>query len=170
MLCPSCSHENIEGTDRCENCMTPLMNLDVPQGEATSGLECSVMEDNLSKLDHEAAVFAALNTPAFEVVKGMRDLKTGCALVMDGKQLAGIFTEHDVLTKLAGASEVIYQTPVKELMSLRPETLNESDSIAAALNKMSTGRYRHIPVVKHDGSLAVISIKNVLRYIAQADW
>jgi len=48
--------------------------------------------------------------------------------------------------------------------------LNEADSVAAALNKMSIGRYRHIPVAKSDGSYGVISIKNVLKYIARENW
>ena len=170
MICPSCGYENIEGMDRCENCMTPLVKLDLPQAEASGGLECSVMEDDLSKLEPESAVMTGLDVPALEVVGRMRDLKTGCALVLDGKDLAGIFTEHDVLTKLSGITAAKGETPVKELMSQKPEVLRESDSVAAALNKMSLGRYRHIPVVKRDGTYAVISIKNVLKYIARADW
>jgi len=170
MLCPSCGHDNIEGMDRCDNCMTPLAKLDQPYAEGQEGLECSVMEDNLNKLEHEQAVLTSLETPAIEVVKKMRELKTGCALVLDGKKLAGIFTEHDILKKMTGPSAVVAQTPIKELMSRNPESLNEADSVAAALNKMSLGRYRHIPVLKNDGSYAVISIKNVLKYIAQENW
>jgi CBS domain-containing protein len=62
------------------------------------------------------------------------------------------------------------QVPVKELMSSDPETLHENESVAFALNKMSLGRYRHIPVEKADGTYTVASIKSVLRYIAQEDW
>ncbi|HKZ01487.1 MAG TPA: CBS domain-containing protein [Pyrinomonadaceae bacterium] len=155
--------------DRCENCLTPLTKLDLPQAEAGRGLECSVMEDKLGQLEQEEAVLAELETPAIEVVKQMRTRRTGCALVLNGKQLAGIFTEHDVLKKMADAPAAA-QIPVKELMSRNPETLNEGESVAAALNKMSMGRYRHIPVVNRDGSFGVISIKNVLKYIAREDW
>ena len=169
MLCPSCGYDNIEGTDRCDNCMTPLAKFDSPYAEG-SGIECSVMEDNLSQLEQETAALAGLDTPALEVVAKMRNLKTGCALVLDEKGLAGIFTEHDVLTKLTGTTAVSAQTPIKDLMSRNPEVLNEVDSVAAALNKMSLGRYRHIPFVKSDGSYAVISIKNVLKYIVKENW
>jgi CBS domain-containing protein len=55
-------------------------------------------------------------------------------------------------------------------MSPNPETLRETDSVATALNKMSMGRYRHIPVIKSDGTYSVTSIKHVLRYIAKEDW
>jgi CBS domain-containing protein len=55
-------------------------------------------------------------------------------------------------------------------MSGNPETLRETDSVAAALNKMALGRYRHVPVARNDGSYSVASIKSVLKYIAQEDW
>jgi hypothetical protein len=55
-------------------------------------------------------------------------------------------------------------------MTANPEVLNETDSVAEALNKMSLGRFRHIPFRKSDGSYAVASIKSVLKYIAQEDW
>jgi CBS domain-containing protein len=64
----------------------------------------------------------------------------------------------------------INEAPVKNLMTANPEVLNETDSVAEALNKMSLGRYRHIPFRKSDGSYAVASIKSVLKYIAQEDW
>jgi CBS domain-containing protein len=169
MQCPSCNHENIEGTDRCENCLTPLTKLDSPEAECASGLECSVMENNLGHLDQEDAVLAGLNTPAIEVVRQMSAQCTGCALVLDGNRVAGIFTEHDVLKKL-GTSEAQLEAPVREFMSPNPEILHEGHSVAAALNKMSIGRYRHIPVAKRDGSYAVVSIKNVLKYIAREEW
>ena len=60
--------------------------------------------------------------------------------------------------------------PVGDLMSANPETLNETDSVAEALNRMSMGRYRHLPFRKADGSFAVASIQSVLKYIAQEDW
>jgi len=170
MLCPSCGYDNIEGMDRCENCMTPLAKLDLPQEEGQAGLECSVMEDNLNQLEHEQAVLTGMATPAIDVVRKMRELKTGCALVLDGKNIAGIFTEHDVLKRMTGADAVAASTPIQELMSRNPESLHENDSVAAALNKMAMGRYRHIPVIKNDGNYAVISIKNVLKYIAQENW
>ncbi|HEV2883317.1 MAG TPA: CBS domain-containing protein [Pyrinomonadaceae bacterium] len=219
MICPSCGTENIEGADRCENCLAPFRDLDVPRADAAEGLARSVMEDTLSKLDQEATISVSPETPALDVARQMRTANQGCALVMDGPKLVGIFTEHDVLLKmtseLANASSrsqtpnTIEQLPVddipssevpfeeiraeeaelnvpdpqvapsrtsnseifvRELMSPNPETLHEDDSVASALNKMSMGRYRHIPIRKGDGTYTVASIKSVLKYIAREDW
>lgn len=170
MNCPSCGHENIDGTDRCDNCLAPFRDLDVPRADAAEGLARSVMEDNLSRLDQEETIAVISETPVLEVVRLMKRANSGCALVVDSGKLAGIFTEHDVLRKMTGAEARSSATAVSDLMSPNPEVLHETDSVAAALNKMSTGRYRHIPVKKDDGSYTVASIKSLLIYIAKEDW
>lgn len=169
MLCPSCGYDNIEGADRCDECLTPLRNLDVPRADAAEGLARSVMEDDLSELDQEFLGVTS-NTPALEVIDQMKRAHVGCALVIDDGKLLGIFTERDVLNRLTGKRALDTATAVKHLMSPNPETLRETDSVATALNKMSLGRYRHIPVVKADGTYSVTSIKHVLRYIAKENW
>jgi CBS domain-containing protein len=168
MICPSCSHDNIEGADRCEECMTSLLKLDVPQAEQ-EGMASSIMEDDISQLEQET-LSVSPGTPASEVVTKMKAAGVGCVLVLDEGKLVGIFTERDLLNKLTGGAARSSQTAVSELMSLNPEFLSERDSIAIAVNKMSLGRYRHIPVRKADGSYSVTSIKHVLKYIAKAEW
>jgi CBS domain-containing protein len=170
MNCPSCGHENIDGTDRCDNCLAPFRDLDVPRADLAEGLARSVMEDNLGRLEQEETITVTSETPALDVVHLMRRANSGCALVVNDGKLAGIFTEHDVLRKMTGVEAPSLATPVKELMSPNPEVLHEQDSVAVALNKMSTGRYRHIPVKKNDGRYTVTSIKSVLIYIAKEEW
>jgi CBS domain-containing protein len=168
MICPSCGHDNIEGVDRCEECLTPLFNRGPSQAD-TVGLGRSVMEDNLSQLDQE---FLGVSPDATvtEVIDKMKEARVGCALVLDKGKLVGIFTERDLLNKLTGKKASPRDAAVKELMSANPETLQETDSVATAINKMSMGRYRHIPLRKADGSYSVTSIKHVLKYIAKAEW
>ena len=168
MICPSCGHDNIEGADRCEECVTSLRNVDVHQA-GREGLARSVMEDHINQLDQEF-LSVAPDTPILEVIRKMRDAGLGCALVLDGGKLVGIFTERDLLNKVTGPAHRSTQTAVGELMSADPEVLSERDSVATAVNKMSIGRYRHIPVRKADGSYSVTSIKHVLKYIAKAEW
>jgi CBS domain-containing protein len=231
MNCPSCGHENIEGNDRCENCLAPFRDLDVPRVDSAEGLARSVMEDNLKDLDRDETISVSPDTPALEVARLMKNSNSGCALVVDSGKLVGIFTEHDVLLRMTGEgssvkaefvepsiveqtdnaareaaalveeirlnamplseapveeiradavsvaesdtrelSETEKPTPIKHLMTANPEVLHETDSVAEALNKMSLGRYRHIPYLKSDGTYAVASIKSVLKYIAQEDW
>lgn len=171
MTCPSCGHDNIEGMDRCENCMTPLRDQDIPRADATGGIVRSVMQDDLSKLGQEEVLMVRPDDKALDVVRRMKTTLTDCALVHDGAELVGIFTARDVLGKLTGAEAAQNeQQAISELMTRNPDALDTSDSVAAALNKMSVGRYRHVPVKHSTGNYTVTSIKHVLRYIAQEDW
>jgi len=169
MICPSCGYDNIEGADRCEECVTSLFNLDVPRIDSAAGLARSVMENDLSILENEF-LSVTPETSASEVVNQMKQARLGCALVLDNGKLVGIFTERDLLSKLTGKAAQSPTTPVEQLMSANPEVLLETDSVATALNKMSMGRYRHIPVQKSDGSYCVTSIKHVLKYLARSQW
>jgi len=94
----------------------------------------------------------------------------GVSLDIDQGELVGIFTERDLLNKLTGKAAGQLSIAVRDLMSANPEVLRDTDSVATALNKMSMGRYRHIPVRRADGSYCVTSIKHVLKYIAKAEW
>src|SRR6185503_14445195 len=168
MLCPSCGYDNIEGADRCEECLTSLFNLDKSQG-GKRGLARSVMEDDLSHLEKEFLAVSP-DTSASETISQMKQARLGCALVLDDGKLVGIFTERDLLKKLTGRAMLPVTTPVKQLMSPNPEVLLDTDSVAVAVNKMSLGRYRHIPVRKSDGTYCVTSIKHVLKHLARSEW
>lgn len=170
MICPSCGFDNLEGMDRCDNCMKSLRDLDVPRSDATRGLARSVMEDTLDRLEMEEPLTVRPDETALAVARQMKEQQTACALVLEADKLVGIFTEHDVLCKMTGEQSDAAERPVSELMSANPEALQESDSVAATLNKMAMGRYRHVPIVRRDGSYSVTSIKHVLKYIAQEDW
>ena len=70
MICPSCGYDNIEGADRCEECVTSLFNLDEAQGGKRT-LARSVMEDDLSKLDREFLAVAP-DSSITEVIHQMK--------------------------------------------------------------------------------------------------
>jgi len=65
--------------------------------------------------------------------------------VRDGK-LVGIFTERDVLLRVAGHAIDLEQAKVAELMTRDPVTLPADAGVAFALNKMLVEGFRHITV------------------------
>jgi CBS domain-containing protein len=163
MLCPACGHDNLPGVDRCEGCMAPLMKLDVPQPK--SGLQERLMEDSIAALNPAEAITVTAEAPVSEAVELMNRCHVGCILVMDARQLAGIFSERDVLLKLAGTDRALDEVPVKEVMTDQPVVLSREDSIRFALHEMSVGGFRHIPLVSGDGPPSIISIRDVLAYV-----
>jgi len=111
------------------------------------------------------AISVSIDTPIRQCVNMMQTKRIGCVLVTSRGKLLGIFTERDVLKKILGASFDLQSTPITEVMTIHPHTLNEDDTIAYALNFMDLGGYRHIPIVNHDFEpVGVVSVKDIVSY------
>ena len=103
------------------------------------------------------------HTSVRDTIKAMINRRVGCVLVIEGGSLVGVFSERDVLTKVAGNDIDLDSTPVSELMTLHPETLPQESKLAFALNKMAVGGYRHVPLLDTDGSpVAVVSMRDIV--------
>lgn len=111
-------------------------------------------------------VIAAPSVSIRQAVALMNERGVGCVLVVEGGRLVGIFTERDVLTKVITAGRDTDATPVGEVMTRDPECLTLDDGIAYALNLMSDGGFRHIPLVDAEGRpTGVVAMRNVVEYI-----
>ncbi len=100
-----------------------------------------------------------------EAVRLMREQRIGCLLVVDRDRLDGIITERDLLLKLEGPD---LTRPVRELMTADPEVLSPDDPIVYALNKMSVGGFRHIPLVDAERRpVGIVSVKDIVDYIVE---
>ncbi|MDO8462400.1 MAG: CBS domain-containing protein [Deltaproteobacteria bacterium] len=163
MICPSCGHKNIQGDDFCANCNEDLAALDGISSPKTE-IGRSLLQDPIQKLSPKKPVVVAGNLTLAEGIEKMNQSKIGCLLVMDGDKLQGIITERDILFKVLGQKKLT--SPISEVMTTTPDTLEEDDSIAYALNKMSVRGYRHIPILKEGKASGIISIRDILRYIS----
>jgi CBS domain-containing protein len=104
---------------------------------------------------------------ALEAIELMRKKKIGCVLVTEQEKLVGIFTERDVLMKVAGRKD-ISALKLSDVMTKNVDGFQQDDSIAYVLNAMHVGGYRHIPVIDEKGKpIAVISVKDIIAYILE---
>lgn len=100
-----------------------------------------------------------------EAVEAMKRSGHGSLLVLDGEDIAGIFTERDLLYKVIDSIEDTSSTPVSSVMTKTPEVVASWNTLGQALHAMSEGGFRHLPVKRAQGRLSLISIKGVLAYI-----
>ena len=128
-----------------------------------AGLRC-VLHD-LPTL-HQA-VTCEPQTTVRQTIESMQRERIGCMLIVDQGRLVGIFTERDVLTKVAAQDVDLDHTPVSALMTRDPEALGMDNELVYALNQMSVGGYRHIPLLNEQGDLAgVVSVRDIVHYLA----
>ncbi|MBN1448218.1 MAG: CBS domain-containing protein [Bacteroidetes bacterium] len=143
------------------------MALDPGDEQNVPALEVSDLRRSLRSL-MKPAITVDIDTPVRDAVHLMQTKRIGCVLVTSHRKLLGIFTERDVLKKILGSAFDLRSTPISEVMTINPQALNESDTIAYALNFMDLGGYRHIPIVNElFEPLGLVSVKDIVSYLVQ---
>jgi CBS domain-containing protein len=166
MICPSCGFDNLPGSEECSNCLHDLTQLDRPA--AHDRVERSLMEDPVSVLAPRKAITVTPDAPVAQAIRALLAADIGALLVVaDDGRLAGIFSERDLLTRVAGDVLDYAARPVRDFMTPDPEAVRPTDKLAFALHKMDVGGYRHLPVLKDGQPLGMISVRDMLRHITR---
>ena len=127
----------------------------------------AIFETSISELTFKPAVLIDIAATVGDAIKAMQEHRTGCVLVQRNGELAGMFTERDVIRQKLVRDESA-AIKVESVMTRNPETLEAVDVIAFALNKMSVGGYRHIPIVDDSGKpMGVLSVRDLVDFLAE---
>ena len=106
-------------------------------------------------------------TVAEAIARMLERRQAGVLVVDDAGRLTGIFTERDVLTRVAGVARDATRTPLREVMTPRPEALSATDRIAYAVHSMSVAGYRTVPLVDAEHRpVGVVTVSDVIRWLA----
>lgn len=118
----------------------------------------------LEMCDSEAAS-VAVDATAEQAIRTMLDRRVGAvAVVDDDKKVAGIFTERDVLRRVALSGRAPAEIAVREVMTTPVEMATLDTTPGQALATMIEYHYRHLPIVDDDGRLlGMLSIRDVLQ-------
>jgi CBS domain-containing protein len=128
-------------------------------------LDQEMIREPIRRLDPRPPLSLPPAAPPSAAIGIMREHRIGCVLVVDAGRLVGIITERDLLLKLDSPDTT---RPVSALMTPDPEALTPDDPIVYALNKMSVGGFRHVPLV--DAAyrpVGIISVKDIVDYLAE---
>lgn len=131
-------------------------------------LDSATLRAPISAIAQEKPWCVTDDTPISKAIGLMQEKHIGAVLVVDAhKALTGIFTERDVLQRVAGRRLDWETTPVANVMTRGPESLTMNDMVAYALNYMHMGGYRHVPVVNdRQEPVGIVSIKDFIAYLA----
>src|SRR5262245_21473919 len=161
MLCPRCGHHNPPGVDQCGKCLCDLTALDRPA--PLDAVERSLVGDTVATLKPRAPAVVAMGSSVAQALQVLLDEEVGGVLVVDDAGLlAGIFSERDLLNKVAGLQTSLKQLQVDQFMTPRPDTVTAGDTLAFALYKMDVGGYRHLPVVENGKPVGILSVRDLI--------
>ena len=166
MICPHCGHDNLPGSEECYHCQMDMTQLDRPT--AISRIERSLMEDPVTTVRPKRPVTVLPAATVGETIAMLLDNDIGALLVVDDHdKLVGIFSERDLLTKVAGLHDPFAELPIQMFMTANPETVKAGDTLAFALHKMDVGGYRHLPIIQDGSPIGVISVRDIMRHITR---
>jgi CBS domain-containing protein len=80
-----------------------------------------------------------------------------------GGRLAGILSERDIVRAIAVQGAAALDTPVGQSMTRNVTTCGEEDEIAALMERMTAGKFRHMPVMADGLPIGLISIGDVVK-------
>jgi CBS domain-containing protein len=98
----------------------------------------------------------------FEALKKLAELNVGALMVMDGPQLAGVFSERDYTRKIALVGKSSKETRVRDIMTANVITVSPKTGTRECMSLMSQKKIRHLPIVDGTQVLGMISIRDIM--------
>ena len=90
--------------------------------------------------------------------------KIGAVLVLGpGDRIAGILSERDIVRAVAARGPQALDEPVGKAMTRDVVTCSKDDSIGDLMQRMTQGKFRHLPVVEDGKLIGIISIGDVVK-------
>lgn len=103
----------------------------------------------------------------YQALEMMVEKNVSALIIMDGEQIAGIFTERDYARKVILKGKASKETPVSDIMTKDLITVTAGTSIDDCMQLMTSKYIRHLPVVEEKKLIGIISIGDVVRQIIE---
>ncbi len=94
----------------------------------------------------------------------LAEKRIGALPVLEGGEVAGIFSERDLLYCVAKNGADALGKSVREVMTTAAITITPQESALDALGLMTRRRIRHLPVVDNGKLIAFVSIGDIVKY------
>jgi CBS domain-containing protein len=99
-----------------------------------------------------------------DVAEVLSERRIGAVLVIDeAKQLLGIVSERDVVRSLAANGARTLEMTAGQLMTRAVQVAHPETTVSEAMQIMTAGRFRHLPVVENEALIGLVSIGDVVK-------
>jgi CBS domain-containing protein len=103
------------------------------------------------------------DTTTIEALELMAEKNVGALLVMDNKEVVGIFSERDFVREVAKDKGLLLKMPVGSFMTKEVYSVTSSDTIDECMALMTNKHFRHLPVCDDGQLVGLISIGDVVK-------
>ncbi len=102
------------------------------------------------------------NQTVAEVARRMAELKVGAILVLNGRELRGVFSERDLMTRVVLDGLDPGQTPLWRVMTSELATIEDDASLERAMECMRHHNCRHLPVLRGAEVVGFLSMRDLM--------
>lgn len=98
-----------------------------------------------------------------DVAELLSERRIGAVLVVEGDSLLGILSERDIVRALARHGGAALENLAGDCMTSKVVTCRPDDTIHHVMQKMTTGRFRHLPVLENGRLAGIVSIGDIVK-------
>lgn len=113
-------------------------------------------------MEQKKFLTAAPETTVSQAARLMAAKNVGAIMVVANERLVGIFTERDVVFRVIAKGLDAKTTPLTDVMTAAPKTLEPGKSYGHALVLMQENGFRHVPVLENGRPIGIISSRNAM--------
>lgn len=129
-------------------------------------IELSLTTETVQQASPAEPVCVEPQATVREVLGLLKKHHDGGVLICRDGVLAGIFTERDALGVMARGSDL--DAPIISVMVPSPVTVSPDATVASAIQKMSSGGYRRLPIVAEGGRpVGVVHVSGIVHYLVE---
>lgn len=121
----------------------------------------------LARRTNSEVIVCDADMPMRDALSILARRRIGALPVIRGSEIAGIFSERDVIYCLESEGEASLSKPVHEVMTAPPITVTPDTRVEDALELMTRRRIRHLPVIDNGAMCGFVSIGDLVK--AQVD-
>jgi CBS domain-containing protein len=81
-----------------------------------------------------------------------------------GHRIAGILSERDIVRALAERGAAVLDEPVSQVMTRKVTTCAENETVTEIMERMTDGKFRHVPVLDQGDVVGIVSIGDVVKH------
>ena len=97
-------------------------------------------------------------------IKILAERKIGAVMVMSNGRIEGILSERDIVRVLGERGARVLDEPVSAVMTREVVSCRQTDTVAAIMEIMTLGKFRHLPVVEEGMVVGLISIGDIVKW------
>lgn len=97
-------------------------------------------------------------------IRILTERKIGAVLVMSKGRVEGILSERDIVRVLGDRGASVLDDPVSVVMTRKVVSCRQADTVAAIMEMMTLGKFRHLPVIEEGVVVGLISIGDVVKW------